>query len=174
MLPDNRISNGLVFGARFKGRLSVNTQASSPSWRAILIAAAVCLPSVSCGSKEAKHLPLYRANGSVSYKGEPLPNAVVYFLPIDEQKDLDGKTPVPFPRGMTQSDGTFAVTTFKPNDGLPPGEYRMTVFCPNQSAPPVDGEYPELLPSRYQDPNKSGLDATIVEGSNELSSLDLE
>ena len=58
--------------------------------------------------------------GVVKLDGTPVPGATVLFMPDGQ----DGGRPA---SGFTSSDGTFRLTTFKPNDGALPGTYRVVI-----------------------------------------------
>jgi hypothetical protein len=60
-----------------------------------------------------------KVNGTITLDGKPLPGATVTFLPSRE----GGRSA----SGLTEADGSFNLTTFKPGDGALPGEYKITV-----------------------------------------------
>src|SRR5262249_18648859 len=102
----------------------------------------------------------------------PLPGALLHFHRTDSINGPDGQ-PVPVSGANSRDDGTFAISTYEPEDGLPEGDYQVTVSCENRAAKKVKDEYPELLPARYQIPEKSGLKISIAPGSNQLQPLEL-
>jgi hypothetical protein len=72
-------------------------------------------------------------------------------------------------RGEIQSDGTFALGTHRPGDGLLPGHYRVLV-APKYDANAVDkpARQPPFDP-RYADFTTSGLELEVkTSGPNEL------
>jgi hypothetical protein len=141
--------------------------------RHCLWAFALCLTLAACGQEQSGRLPLYRASGAVTFNGEPLSGAVLIFHAKDKLTDADDE-PVPAPGAHSQEDGTFAVSTYEPGDGLPEGDYQVTISCENRSVERKKGdEFPELLPERYQNPATSGLTVSIVAGDNELPAFDL-
>ncbi len=75
--------------------------------------------------------------GIVLLDNEPVPEATVLFIP-------EGGTGQPA-HGMTDENGRFQLTTFKENDGAPPGNYAVTV---TKSVPPP--QPPEADPSDSQ------------------------
>jgi hypothetical protein len=89
--------------------------------------------------------------------------------------------PFPKPHARIAADGTFQLSTYREHDGAPLGEYTVTVSwrapANKQIADDVKEEDwdqgREQLPTRYQDPQKSGLRITIQPGQNELPSLRL-
>jgi hypothetical protein len=60
-----------------------------------------------------------KVNGVITLDGKPLPGATVTFLPAAE----GGRSA----SGLTEANGSFNLTTFKPGDGALPGEYKITV-----------------------------------------------
>ena len=58
--------------------------------------------------------------GVITLEGTPVAGATVLFMPDGQ----DGCRPA---SGFTSSDGTFRLTTFKPNDGALPGNYRVLI-----------------------------------------------
>jgi hypothetical protein len=134
---------------------------------------ALCLTPGACGQEESGSVPIYPAAGVVTWNGEPLAGAILVFH-AKTQLTGPGEEPVPAPGANSQDDGTFAVSTYKPGDGLPEGDYRVTVSCEDRRAEKAkDDDYPELLPARYQNPATSGLSVSIVAGENELPAFDL-
>ena len=115
---------------------------------------------------------MYPVRGTVIVDGQPAQYATVSFTPVDKTDDR-------LPSGGTvDEDGEFRLTTLKQFDGAEPGEYWVSIsWCkpidPNRS----EVEYgPELLPNKYQHPDKSGLKelrVTIEEGDNELPPFEI-
>jgi hypothetical protein len=106
----------------------------------------------------------------VTFLDKPVPNAFVTFHPT---ANADKKAKTPF--AIAKDDGSFELTTYRPGDGAPAGEYAVTVswFKPATGTSADDGIGEELLPARYQRPESSGLKATIKEGSADPVTLKL-
>lgn len=113
----------------------------------------------------------FPVRGRVLYDSKPLAEAMIVFHP------LDGEIPdTPRPLAYTDKDGEFELTTMNPRDGAPAGDYAITVEWRDLRA---DGDEmvrdgPNLLPDRYGDPKRSGLQFTVVEGENEVAPLELQ
>ena len=63
--------------------------------------------------------PTFAVSGKVLDGTKPLANVAVVFHPVGD----DG----PKPRGKTDADGAFSLTTYDTADGAPAGEYRVTL-----------------------------------------------
>jgi hypothetical protein len=75
-------------------------------------------------------------------------------------------------RGIVQEDGTFRLTTNKPDDGALAGDYKVLVVEANRK--PLGGPDPtELAPgvvdSRYASPATSDLRTTVERGRNQIT-----
>jgi hypothetical protein len=102
-----------------------------------------------CGGKAAT----YPAGGKVTYPdGTPLPGGWVTF------RSMSGDRPVTA-RGVTQSDGTFKLSTFVSDDGAVLGNHRATVAVPQIEDKP--GYVPVDL--RFASFNKSGLEFAVTD-----------
>src|SRR5262245_4436516 len=60
-----------------------------------------------------------KVRGTVTLDGKPLSGAMVTFVPAEEKGRAAS--------GATQADGSFRLTTFKPDDGALPGDYKVMV-----------------------------------------------
>jgi hypothetical protein len=130
-----------------------------------------------CGDK-GRLAGLYKCEGSVTYKGEPVVGGVLTFYP-------DGGNPEARPASAnTDAQGRFKVTTLKENDGIFPGNYTVTIEKFEQYGQPrkvKDGEgniveeynTRNILPVKYADPKKSGLTVTIEKKKNVLPTFEL-
>lgn len=120
----------------------------------------LCVALAGCGSKGPT---LYPVTGKVtSADGKPLANATVVFHPTGTADANFVK-----PRGKTDADGKFSLTTTTTDDGAPSGEYRVTVEQWLAGARPDDPPA-NRLPATYAAPDKSGLTATVGTGPTDL------
>ncbi|MBI3462238.1 MAG: carboxypeptidase regulatory-like domain-containing protein [Planctomycetes bacterium] len=107
-------------------------------------------------------------DGTIIYRGKPLPNARVVFMP---------ETPGALPAsGTTDDAGRYELMTSVPGDGARVGKHRVTVTArgpdkllpanqlttglPGSNTAPGD----PLIPPRYFMPNTSGLTAEVTAG----------
>src|SRR5262245_32160157 len=101
---------------------------------------------------------VYRVKGIVKYQGKPLTTGKVAFHHTDQKS--------PLVKGDIGADGTFQLTTSRPNDGAAPGDYRVTVtsMTPGKGIEGVDKDYrpPQaLIPLKYMRLDESPLKATV-------------
>ena len=115
-----------------------------------------------CGGKG--HRPVVPVRGEVFVKAkgkrEPAKGARILF---HIQND-DGE-PLPLvPGGTVQDDGSFQVSTYAANDGLPVGEYKVTITW--QKTKIYMGEAraagPDLLRGKYMNPKQTPLHARVT------------
>lgn len=147
-------------------------------YRWIAIGSCLLLLGVAgCGQKEPA-VKLVPASGKLTAGGKPLANVVV---------GLHGQGGR-IVTGTTNESGEFALGTFKPGDGAPPGRYRVTlapgptqVIDENRSVsmeealerrgktePPAP---PVTIPEAYRDPKTSPLEVEIKEGEKNFLEL---
>jgi len=138
-----------------------------------------------CGKKAASNRPAtVKATVLVLHKGQPVEGASVVLRP----KAQGGQAAV----ATTDSSGKGALTTFESGDGALPGDYSAGVSKTksdakalseeeeaalerkyrNKPAPPP--KVMELLPAKYKDPAKSGLNVTINASGPEEVKLELQ
>jgi hypothetical protein len=115
-----------------------------------------------CGSGGVAKSP---AEGTVSFKGQPLATGQVQFQP--EAPNAPSAT------GLVEN-GKFTLGTEVDGDGAPPGKYRVSVF----SYKTVQSRYGEttsqsMIPDRYSKPDSSGLVVEIPPGGNRAIKIEL-
>jgi hypothetical protein len=114
---------------------------------------------VGCGNGENR-TPTYAVSGKLTDGSKPVANAQVVFHPVG------GASDAPKPRGKTDANGEFKLTTFDGDDGAPAGKYRVSVE--QWKTVSADSGPANQLPARFADPEKSGLTATVNPGPTEL------
>lgn len=133
-----------------------------------------CLLAVSLGCGGDDRVKLYPVTGIVTVKGQPAEGAQVVLFLADESLRGGGH---PLPSGVTGPDGTFSLSSFKPNDGAPAGDYQVTIVWPEEvKINPNNPETPparDRLKDRYAAPAQSGLTATVEAGPTELKPFEL-
>ncbi len=164
-----------------KGTTTQEKARRSASWCTVavfLFPFAVCLV-LGCGGSGA-----VKVRGTVTLDGKPVDGAGVTFIPTGE----GGRQA----SGTTGADGSFQLTTYKPNDGALPGEYKVIV---QYSDPLTESDVPQavepgksmkdiwdasmkaqrakakkppkwVIPAKYSDPGKTQLKQKVpAEGS---------
>jgi hypothetical protein len=125
---------------------------------------------------------LGQVTGRVTYAGKPVTQGRIMFYPEAGRAAL----------GTIAPDGTYTLTTFKPNDGALVGSHRVTIHATRvgagslaaprsieeeversgRGAPGgkvlVAGKVDWLVPEKYSAPGTSGLTATVGRGSNTI------
>ncbi|GAA4420522.1 carboxypeptidase-like regulatory domain-containing protein [Bremerella cremea] len=114
--------------------------------------------------------------GTVTLDGEPVEGATIMFSPVVRGEGAPAN-------GFTDAQGHYELTVVQPGEGLSsqvnggtlPGEYRVTIAKATAADTPEDvvgnAPQPKLtyhVPKRYQNPNQSGLTATVHEGNNDI------
>lgn len=74
-------------------------------------------------------------------------------------------------RGSVRPDGTFRLTTFRPDDGALPGDYKVMMLEVARKTMPNDSTrlMPGALDSRYADPSTTDLTASVKPGVNKIT-----
>src|SRR5262249_23123386 len=109
-------------------------------------ALALCVLMVvipACGSGTARVHPV---RGRVVFNGQATPGAMVVFHPVGKEV-----ANAPRPSAQVGADGSFSLSTFRPNDGAPEGEYDVAIvwLAPDAKPNPATEEVPNRLPPRY-------------------------
>lgn len=135
--------------------------------RSVSVAFITLVGLAGCGGEPTSRVVVYPVEGTVLVGGRPADNVRVMFHPLS-----GGDTPV-YPVGVSWAGGTFQLTTMKPGDGAPAGEYAVTVLWPDPSNPMDECGCPDpaahdRLRGQYLDPAKTTLRATIQPGRNEV------
>ncbi|MBA3481748.1 MAG: hypothetical protein H0T51_08030 [Pirellulales bacterium] len=112
-------------------------------------------------------MPTYPVEGRVTFAdGQPLPGGTVEFQPVaqrDESEAEKGSPPdVASSRGVIQEDGTYKISTFKPEDGATEGKHRVLVI-PGLPPGPINPMSPAkpVIHHRFQRFETSGLEFTV-------------
>jgi hypothetical protein len=127
----------------------------------------LCVVAAACsGSK----LPATAAvSGTVTYKGKPLPNAEISFIPEGGGRAASGRT---------DESGRFTLGTFSIDDGALIGKHRVSVSARGPDRPAKAGEGSgmpggtvpgdPLIPMKYFSPVSSGLVQEVTSGTNRV------
>ena len=134
----------------------------------LLSAAIAAIALAGCGEAKPQRTPVFPIKGTISFKGQPMPGALVALHP---------KTPVagtPSPRANVAKDGAFEVSTYDGGDGAPVGDYTLTVLWYKQvkNGPDIVSG-PNVIPQKYAKAETSDLTISVKEGVNELPPITL-
>lgn len=121
---------------------------------------ALLIPVAGCsGSSRPDTAPV---TGLVTYKGEPVAEAQVSFIPAQGRPAS----------GATGADGRFELSTFEAGDGALLGDHTVTVMKMAPAPGEEDDMYAEqlsLIPEKYANLQTSPLKATVTAtGPNEF------
>lgn len=114
--------------------------------------------------------PVYPVQGKVALDGKATPGAFVVFHPKNATEPN-----APRPSAYVDKDGIFRLTTFKSQDGAPPGDYVVTVEL-RQTVKNGDEVQlgPNQLPGQYSQPNTSTLLAKVNAAASNDVPLELK
>lgn len=140
----------------------------------IFVAAMFC-----AGCEPTNTLELIPIRGEVGYRGKPLGEGQVIYLPAQAGNGRQATAQI-------QPDGTFQMTTRDANDGVAKGDYRIAIFAyaPHPGEPQTREEHEAiaqsgglrrdyLIPARYADGSTSGLEDTVDEHHSGFKRIEL-
>ena len=138
---------------------------------------AVTLSGCGGGAEHPERPDRVAVSGTVTYQGTPVDKATVSFHP----EAADGKAAF----ATTDAEGKFVMGTFETHDGVVAGTYQVTVTKmeststpqvsqddPNYNPNPPPSVSKSLLPKKYSEPAKSGLQVSI--GTEPVKDLKFE
>ena len=126
-------------------------------------AVVVCLASSALfvGCSRNDRIATTPVAGSVlGQDGKPLERAIVIFHPTDTSVKF------PKPRGTTDAEGKFQLSTYDTSDGAPVGKYKVTIeqwFRDNPDQAPTNH-----LPPNLASESSSGIEIQLTKGPNVL------
>lgn len=117
--------------------------------------------------------PLGSVKGTVTLDDNPLPNGTLTF-------EMPGRRPA---TAKVVNGQIVQATTFQPGDGVPVGAHKVAVSAteaaagvvvdnPGDTKGPPKGDYmsgKSLIPTKYNNPETSGLTAEIKSGENTIT-----
>jgi hypothetical protein len=142
-------------------------------WPALALSWA--LLATGCGDQDAPYqFEVHPVSGTVKHQGKPLGGAIVRFHPKDPALVTvpEGREGPPVMLTTTTNpDGTFTMSTYLADDGIPAGDYNVTVVIgPEGESSVENGDGPLRTPTRsvpgkrYRDPATSPLTARVKPG----------
>ena len=153
---------------RLRFPLLTSTLKTMKSFCTVVLSGLVCLLIFAGCSESGSLSGLSKCEGTVTYKGAPVAEAMLTFHPDGGGQGMRAAG------AITDSSGKFKVTTLKSEDGITPGNYNVTIFKLEEygDLPPKtkteDGEEIQpprlkknILPTKYEKKETSGLTAAI-------------
>jgi hypothetical protein len=124
----------------------------------VLIAGVFLAPALGCGRGDGGLVPV---QGKVMLADNPLTTGVVIFRP-DAAK---GNKSLQEPRGQIDAEGNYKLVTAQKKEGAAPGWYKVGIIAAHPSTDPKNpyARPKSLIPSIYNDPEKSRLAVEVVE-----------
>jgi hypothetical protein len=135
----------------------------------LLLGLAVALSFCSCSQTTDYGEKTFPVTGTVYVDGQP---AAQLSITLHEVGGGDADI-ASVSTAMTNEDGTFAVSTFEAEDGVPEGDYVMTFQWGkfNAIAAQFEGD---KLNGKYADPKASDIKVTVSEGEpTDMGRIDL-
>jgi hypothetical protein len=108
------------------------------------------------------------ATGKVCFEGAPVPQAYVVFRSAPKP----GTREV-YADAITGADGSFTLSTYTANDGVPAGEYVVTIVWRKPFYDAAGQPGPNHLPARYAHPKTTPLKAVVEAGSENVFPFEL-
>ncbi|MFM7099269.1 MAG: carboxypeptidase-like regulatory domain-containing protein [Gemmataceae bacterium] len=128
-----------------------------------------------CGSdapKGPEKLSTTPVDGIVTLNGKPAAEVSISL------HHSEGKVA---PRGMSDKDGKFSISTYGKDDGAPIGKYKVTAaknmtkeISPGVLAPPPPGGFKSDIPAKYESVNSTDISVEIKAGEKNSLKIDLK
>jgi hypothetical protein len=123
----------------------------------------------SCSGKRDYGKETFAVTGEVYVDGQPAADLAVTLHPVN---GMDAEVPT-VSATFTRADGTFSLSTFEKDDGVPAGEYVAT-FAWGEMNPLSMTFDDSKLKGKYSDPKKSTVNVTVTKGQpTEMGRIDL-
>jgi hypothetical protein len=118
-----------------------------------------------CSGSSSNRLETFPVTGRLMVEGQPAAGARVQLTAVGNVK-LAGLCP----HATVESDGSFRLTTYRTNDGAPPGSYALTVTWPSR---PQRGqeEGPDRFRGRYGNPLRPIQTVEVAAADNDLGTV---
>lgn len=159
----------LIFRIKYREPFAVNLASQSLRCSLVVVSVAALAGQVGCDDQGTAPV-----SGKITCEGKEVPEGTITFYP--KAGGRPGTSEI-------QPDGTYVLSTLKPGDGAPMGEYDVTIEAkrvtggganystleeevnsPPQVTAPAEIEW--LVPIEYTSVETSGLTATVESGEN--------
>ncbi len=126
------------------------------SWLPLIAIGSFLIGAIGCSDDG-----LRKVTGKVSYKGESAPMGRITFYPAEGA----GRSA----SGRILDDSTYELSSFKPGDGVPPGDYTVAISVaktPSGSEYGSQGRIEWFIPEQYANRETTPLTVTVSDGVN--------
>jgi hypothetical protein len=134
-----------------------------------LLASIIVICALGCNKTSYE---IVKVQGTVSYKGQPLTKGDISFIPIQVEEGAMRRMGV----SAINEKGEYVINSFKPGDGVIPGEYKIIIISRDKaSAEASDEEIAArkwYAPKVYSDAATTPLKATISSDAPQPVKLD--
>ncbi len=110
--------------------------------------------------------PAHPVRGKVLFDGAPAAKAQLVFWRLDTDKKTEKH--VRLADAFVEADGSYAMSTYIANDGVPEGDYKVTITLRNPYFEPSGKLGKNLLPEKYAASATTELSAKVKTGNNEI------
>lgn len=134
-----------------------------------LLLVVVAVSCLGCSGEDPNRKETVPVSGQVTVKGEAAEGVMLTFVPVG---GIDKAQPT-VTTALTDKDGKFKASTYDVGDGVPLGDYTVTIKWPklNKMSMAFEGD---LLKGKYDDPQKSPYELTVVSGpAIDMGQIDL-
>jgi serine/threonine-protein phosphatase CPPED1 len=111
--------------------------------------------------------PVHPVRGKVTFEGAPAANALLIFWRLDKT-DKKGEKYIRVSDAFAEADGSYAMSTYVANDGVPEGDYKVTIVLRNPFFEPSGKLGKNLLPEKYATFATTELSVKVKTGTNEI------
>ena len=125
-------------------------------------------PILVAGCSNETRVPVFPVSGKVIFQGKPPVGAQVVLHPVNSS-DNTGVAP----SGTVKGDGSFAITSYDPDDGAPQGQYVATIEW-YKITPEAGGAGPNVIPRNYANAKTSPIKVSVNSGSTDIRSITIK
>jgi hypothetical protein len=128
--------------------------------RILALSAVVLVALAGCGNYPKTAV----VRGTVTYKGKPVPNGTITFIPTDDR---------PSATGDIGPDGSYRLTTYRPGDGAVLGTHKVVIVAMqdmrHQPAEAWTPTPPPIIPLKYTSLATTDLEAEVKDEENVIN-----
>lgn len=131
----------------------------------VLVVVLLAGQTIGCG-QPSWHADLQPVSGECRVNGEPAVRAMILMHPKGHKTDVRESNPW----AIVDETGTFHLSTYEPNDGIPLGEYDVTITWLQD---PWNGLSKDRLKGKYRTKESPVCSIHIEEGTSELAPIEI-